>query len=315
MLDPTAIPRAGAGRSEVLVVDRHGTRLPYSRGLMAASIMATGLAPEDAYRLARVIAGVVVSSNRRQLTSDGLIEVAAEVLAREEGPVVADRYIAWRRAKRLPRPIIVLIGGVTGVGKSVVATKLGARLDIPQIVPTDAIREMMRSFLPPSEHPEIHRSSFQGGPPGDTRAVIEGFEAQARAVGRGVQAIVERLVQEQRDSIVEGVHLLPGLMSGERMKHVRRDALLVEVMLVLRDPEAHRAHFHHRSDENAHGRDQDSYLQRLWDIRAIQDHLERIAILNSVPIVPAGNLDDSIQAVLERVVDTAVSDPVVAAAR
>lgn len=300
---------------EILVADRRGTTMPYSKGLMAASIMATGIPPEDAHRLARRIAEAIVASRRMVIAADELIEITADVLWREQGPDVAERYTAWRTAKRSSRPVIVLVGGVSGVGKSVLATKLAARLDLPQVVPTDAIRQIMRCFMAHGEHPEIHRSSFEGGMPGDSSGVVRGFADQVATVARGVVGVVERFVTEQRDGIVEGVHVTPGMIPKARMREFRKAAVLVQVLLVIRDPEAHRAHFHHRSVENTHGRDPWTYLERLWDIRAIQDHLAAEAARHGVPVIAAGHLDTALQTVISHVVDEVVAADAMTAAR
>jgi len=312
MLDrkPTEFRPSG----DILVADRRGTTMPFSKGLMAASIMATGLPPEDAHRLARRIAEALVASERFVLDADDLIEVAADVLRRARGPRVADRYLAWRTAKRSARPIIVLIGGVSGVGKSALATKLAARLDLPQVVPTDAIRQIMRCFMSRDDHPEIHRSSFSGARPGDAVGAVRGFADQAETVVRGVTGLIDRFVTEQRDGIVEGVHVVPGMFSSRRLADIRREAVLVQVLLVIRDGDTHRAHFHHRSAENSHGRDPVRYLERLWDIRSIQDDLETRAARHDVPVVVAGHLDTALQTVISHVVEAVVADDAMTAA-
>ena len=44
-------------------------------------------------------------------------------------------------------PVIVLIGGTTGTGKSTVASEVAYRLGITRVTSTDFIRETMRAFL------------------------------------------------------------------------------------------------------------------------------------------------------------------------
>lgn len=290
--------RAGEplGVAPVWVRDRHGTGLPYSKGLMAASIMATGLAPQRAHQLAGIIEGQLRALGSREVCAEDLMDLAAAVLSRFEGPEVSERYLAWRRAKRSPSPLVVLIGGVTGVGKSTVATKLAARLDIPRVVPTDAVREIMRGLLSPADAPEIHRSSFEGD-----GNLIYGFMWQAATVASGVMGLVERTVVERRDLIVEGVHLVPGTLPDGRLRRLQEEAVVVHVVLTIDNPAVHRSHFLHRLD-NEHGRDPARYLARLADIRHLQGHVVRLARRHGVPIVEAHSLDDALQRVLELVV-------------
>ena len=59
-------------------------------------------------------------------------------------------------------PLVILIGGATGVGKSTIATQLAHRLGIVRVVATDAaIREVMRAMLSAELMPALHVSSFQ----------------------------------------------------------------------------------------------------------------------------------------------------------
>ena len=138
-------------RRRVWVADREGANLPYSKGLMAASIMATGIPPGPAYDLAELIEHDLLALGTDGVDADMLSGIA-DVLLRHAH--AARRYLAWRAAKRSPRPIVVLIGGATGVGKSTVATKLAARLGITRVIPTDTVREVMRTHA--MQAPELH---------------------------------------------------------------------------------------------------------------------------------------------------------------
>src|SRR5437867_1410272 len=105
----------------IVVSDRAG--LPYSKGLMASSIMATGLAPSRAYEVAEQIEQELISSHRYQITLAQLRDEAARVLASIVGERYAKTYLKWQAVEELELPLIVLIGGATGVGKSTIATQ------------------------------------------------------------------------------------------------------------------------------------------------------------------------------------------------
>src|SRR4051795_13666183 len=120
--------RPGAGtpapsRETIVVHKGHG--LPYSKGLMAQAISATGLSPGRAFELARVIEERLDGGSIR--TAD-LHALAEEVLRTEQDDLTARRYAGWRRLDRLERPLVVLMGGTTGVGKSTLASMLASRL-------------------------------------------------------------------------------------------------------------------------------------------------------------------------------------------
>src|SRR5204862_7490806 len=64
---------------------------------------------------------------------------------------------------RLEVPLVVLVGGATGTGKSTVATEVAHRLGITRVTSTDVVRQTMRAFLSSEFMPSIHYSSFEAG--------------------------------------------------------------------------------------------------------------------------------------------------------
>src|SRR5204862_7751287 len=145
-------------RHIVISDDEHA--LPYSKGLMASSIMATGLPPARAFHVAERIEERLHEGGMAEITRAALSELASGVLVEEVGQRYADSFAKWQVVNQIDRPLIILIGGATGVGKSTVATQLAGRLGITRIIPTDAIREVMRAMFTEELMPTLHTSSF-----------------------------------------------------------------------------------------------------------------------------------------------------------
>src|SRR6185369_9824531 len=81
-------------------------------------------------------------------------------------------YSKGLMARELDLPIVLLIGGATGTGKSTVATEVAYRLGITRVSSTDFVRQTMRAFLSPQFMPSIHRSSFDLPEEDDLRDVL-----------------------------------------------------------------------------------------------------------------------------------------------
>ena len=110
-----------------LGISDHEANLPYSKGIMAQTLMATGLSPERAYDLAAAVDGWLIESGRSAITFDELRPLAQATLGTEAGEALMTRLDRWRRLRSLERPLIILIGGTTGVGKSTLAAQLAHR--------------------------------------------------------------------------------------------------------------------------------------------------------------------------------------------
>ena len=183
--------------SQIVISDRE-PGLPFSKGLLASQVMVTGLSPYRAYQVAEEVEIRLLERRRASVTSAELAEVAIEVIGEVAGERYATNFVRWREIETLDVPLVILIGGATGVGKSTIATQLAARLGIVRIVATDAIREVMRAMLSEELMPTLHVSSFQADealrePPTKTAdALTLGFREQTAAVSVGINALIER---------------------------------------------------------------------------------------------------------------------------
>jgi 2-phosphoglycerate kinase len=104
--------------------------LPYSKGLMARALMATGVSAVRAYELAARVEADLLSRGETAVDLGRLEELAIEVLGENEGAQALRRLRRHETLRELDLPIILLIGGATGTGKSTVATEVAYRLGI-----------------------------------------------------------------------------------------------------------------------------------------------------------------------------------------
>lgn len=296
--------------------------LPYSKGLMATSVMAAGLPPHRAFAVAETIEQRLHAESRTDISTAELRDLAAGVLEEEVGPRYAENYRLWQRAQDRPVPLIVLIGGTTGVGKSTVATTVAGRLGIVRIVSTDAIREVMRGIFTRQMMPSLHSSSFDVSStlpdlPGGVDPVIAGFRQQVQAVSVGVSQVIRRAVLEGTDLVVEGAHLVPGALQLPGTD----EAVIAPMVITVDDEQIHRSHFVARA-QDARGRGragpradppqgatENRYLQRLDSIRTVQDYVRALALEHGVPVVPSYSLDATVSRVMELVVSATTDFP------
>jgi len=284
-----------------VMVEGEGGRLPYSKGIMSQSLMASGLPPNVAYETARSIEVNLKSNQTRSISRENLRRMTYNILKEESSQEHADRYLLWRELKRPKKPLIIMIGGATGVGKSTVAAEVAHRLGITRIICTDIIRSVMRDMISPGLLPSIHSSSYSvaetlSAPlPEDSDPILIGFTEQVSRVAVGVDAVINRAAEEKVSTLIEGVHVVPKFVA-EHQKKVHE----IIIMITTRDYEAHRARFYQRYEENPN-RPAEKYLERFKAIRDIQDYVSALARDYDIPVVDNVNLDGTVELTLEEI--------------
>lgn len=274
---------------ETIVVHReHG--LPYSKGLMAQSLSASGLGAERAFELARAVEGELAARGLAEIGVADLAALAEEVLREHEGQAAVRRFRDWRRLDSLDRPLLVMIGGTTGVGKSTLATMLAGRLGITRVIATDVVRQVLRAFFTAEAMPSVHGSAFEVGG-------IDGYREQALRVATGIEALVQRELGEGRPLILEGVHVVPGGLAPV----LREQCVCVEALLTVSDEESHRGHFTMRRSV---GRPAARYLDRFAEIRALQEHLAGLAGATGAAVIDNLSVDETLARLMTLVLDT-----------
>ncbi len=287
---------------------------PYSKGLMARALVRAGVGVERAYELARRIEQDLAARGKRTADLDRISELATDILGEADGGMTVDRLRRYQQLDELDLPIIVLIGGATGTGKSTVASEVAYRLGITRVTSTDFVRQTMRALFTPEFLPAIHYSSFDAGraltaaQEQEVDPLLHGFLEQTHHVLVGVQAAIDRSLEEGWSTVIEGVHLVPGMLTRPI-----DGPLVVECVIRIKNEETHAGHFWIRDIASDGLRPLDKYLERLGDIRYLQDYIVERAQDVGVPVIENAEREKAIRAVMELVL--AAADRVQKAAR
>jgi 2-phosphoglycerate kinase len=280
-----------------------GDEAPFSKGLMARALTVTGLDPERASLIALRVDRDLEERRAHSLDLDRLGDLAAEVIGEEEAARTIRRLRRLDALQRLDEPLLLLIGGTTGTGKSTIASEVAHRLGIRRVTSTDFIRQTMRAFFSEEFMPSVHYSSFDARlaltraeeeESGD--AALLGFLDQTRHVLVGVQAALERAVQERWSMVLEGVHLVPGMATAEVAP-----SFVVQCVVAIEDENLHRSHFWVRDYSTEGLRPLEKYLDSLPQIREIQEYLMERARRHDVPVIVNDSLERAIGEVMDLV--------------
>jgi len=288
-----------------ITITGHGKGLPFSKGILSQSLLAAALDPNDAFDVARQIERELVTRGIHEIERGELRRLAYEILARKAGEQAAQRYLVWRRYQEPDKPVVILLGGTSGVGKTSLAVEVSHRLGISRVLSTDSIRQIMRITLSPELVPALHASSYDAYkclPQGESGQdpVLEGFHAQAATVAVGIRASIDRAVAEGASLVIDGVSVVPGLVSPEAWAD---SAYVIFLVVGSLDEDALRNRFAARAI-GAKERAAHRYLENFDAICKIQDHFLELAERHDVPIVDNSSFDRAVLLVIRHVTDT-----------
>lgn len=317
--DITIGPDGGTNGSEASRIPRHEPiwisdkrhGLPFSKGLLARSFTAIGLAPARAYQVAQRVQDLLRDSHTDAISVSKLRALARRTLKEMAGDEYGERYTRMAELGRLDKPLIIMIGGTTGVGKSTIASEVAHRLGITRIVSTDSIREVMRGIFSRDLLPAVYESSFDAWRalrvpvPQGANPVVVGFREQTAAVTTGIERMVRRGIHEGISMVIEGVHVVPGYIDPSSFAG---EAWVVQIVIAVSDETAHRSHFYIREVQTEGGRPFERYRANFDNIRLLGHYVEDLAREHDIPLIYSHQLDHTVAETLEHVVSGVLKD-------
>lgn len=296
---------AGGGISRVVVRRRDGSE-PFSSGVLARHLEGCGIRTDVAARGAALVHASLREQGVTQIGRKELRQVIYTTLNSGGFQDAGNRFLSRCHFNDSGEPLIILIGGATGAGKSTIATRLAYLLDIPRTQSTDMMREIIRCYLVPHVAPTLGYSSFDAwrGLPqveGSTAAaqdpVIAGFLAQFGTVRVALEATIARAVKERTDLIVDGVHVLPTYLDlTESMKK----AVVVPLVLAVTTRKRLDQQFKRRSRE-APDRDSDRHREMLSEIWTLQTFMVDQAQKADIPVLANWDMNETVGQVMDEI--------------
>ncbi|MDO5860108.1 2-phosphoglycerate kinase [Methanobrevibacter sp.] len=284
-------------------VDGKQYKEPFSKGIMSRSLNVADIGTERAHDIASDIETELIKENITEISSFDLANVVLNHLECID-PKIAQKYKNWRSLRTSKKPLIILIGGASGVGTSSMAFELASRLRLKNLISTDMIREVMRKIVSKELSPVIHKSSFDAyesirTPSIRIDSVIEGFISHVDVVNVGIEAIIERSVKEGISTIIEGVHVVPGFIRKDLMENNN----IIIFTLTVDDEESHKQRFYSRCRQPWVKRSLEKYMENFTTIRKTQKFLVEQAKIHDARIINNVDINETIDFMIDDILE------------
>lgn len=199
----------------------------------------------------------------------------------------------------MKKPYVILIGSASGIGKSTIAAELAKKLNIKHLIESDFIRAVVRGIIGKEYAPALHSSSYDAykNLRNKTRyenyedLVSAGFDEHASYVIPALEKVIQRAITDYDDIIIEGVHLVPGLINTEQFEEYAN----IYFFILSSDEESHKERFVKRAVQIHRGGKQLDFFK---ENRIIHDHLLNQAEAHDVHVINAETIDKTLDKIL-----------------
>ena len=289
--------------ARILVHGPEDATTAFSRGKHERYLQASGLKLERAEQITALLYDHLLAAGITSITTSRLGYLTWLCLAQEVSRKAADRYLVWSEFQRSGRPLLLMICGAVGTGKSTIATEVAHLLDVVRIQSTDMLREVMRMMMPQRLLPVLHASSFNAWkalPIQDKtnrsreQLIADGYRSQVELLAVACEAVLQRAVEESVPIILEGVHAHPDVL---QLAPRGTDAITAHVTLAVLRPKELKARLRGRGVEVPQLRAK-RYLDKFDSIWALQSFLLSEADRCEVPIITNQDKDKSVMQVI-----------------
>ncbi len=279
---------------------------PFTMVRHRQSLESSGLTTDKAILTTQLLLKELEDSDKSEFHVDELGRRTYHLLKKQFDRQAATRYLVWIDYTRSRRPLILLLGGTTGCGKSTIATEIAHRLGIIRTQSTDMLREVMRMMIPERLLPALHTSSFNAWRrlPGHSdknateELIIMGYNHQAELVSVPCEAVIQRALRERVSLILEGIHVSPTLLNRIPKP---TDAVIVPVMLAVLKPDQLKQQLKGRGAIAPDRKSSQQYLSRFEHIWELQSYLLSEADNSAMDVINNDDMDHTTERVMRSI--------------
>nr|CAB3492626.1 unnamed protein product [Digitaria exilis] len=177
-----------------------------SRFLLSRMLTVTKIPNHVAIKIALELKKLLVDNSLLDVSQSDLEANLFKLMEkRGYGDDYINRYKMMTRFHHQRVPLVILVCGTACTGKSTIATQLAQRLNLPNVLQTDMVYELLRTSTDaPLTSVPVWARDFNS-----PEELITEFCRECRVVRKGLAGDLKKAMKDGKPIIIEGIHLDP----------------------------------------------------------------------------------------------------------
>ncbi|KAB2089575.1 hypothetical protein ES319_A03G071000v1 [Gossypium barbadense] len=179
-----------------------------SRFLLSRMLTVTKIPNHVAIKIALELKKLLIDNSLLDVSQSDLeVNLFKLMERRGYGEEYINRYKMMTRFHHQRVPLVILVCGTACVGKSTIATQLAQRLNLPNVLQTDMVYELLRTATDaPLASTPVWERDFSS-----SEELITEFCRECRIVRKGLNGDLKKAMKDGKPIIIEGIHLDPSI--------------------------------------------------------------------------------------------------------
>ncbi|KAL4178712.1 hypothetical protein AMTRI_Chr13g83620 [Amborella trichopoda] len=179
-----------------------------SRFLLSRMLTVTKIPNHVAIKIALELKKLLIDNSLLDVSQSDLEANLFKLMERRGyGEEYINRYKMMTRFHHQRVPLVVLVCGTACSGKSTIATQLAQRLNLPNVLQTDMVYELLRTSTDaPLASTPVWARDFES-----SEELVTEFCRECRIVRKGLAGDLKKAMKDGKPIIIEGIHLDPSI--------------------------------------------------------------------------------------------------------
>ncbi|XP_061980029.1 uncharacterized protein LOC133700499 isoform X2 [Populus nigra] len=179
-----------------------------SRFLLSRMLTVTKIPNHVAIKIALELKKLLIDNSLLDVSQSDLEANLFKLMERRGyGEEYINHYKMMTRFHYQRVPLVILVCGTACVGKSTIATQLAQRLNLPNVLQTDMVYELLRTSTDaPLASTPVWAREFSS-----SEELITEFCRECRIVRKGLAGDLKKAMKDGKPIIIEGIHLDPSI--------------------------------------------------------------------------------------------------------